>query len=167
MAHAERLLPAVVLPAQGTDTPAVKATRSNSGFQPAGRFSRSQQAFLRIAVAISGRNEAGADFREETTTVILLPQGAVVHMEHRVRAGDELMLFHSARQQEVTCRVFGALPGPDGKLLVEIEFNPPQKNLWPVSFPAWAGNGPGNALRNQAPGGVSPTRSPALTNSSS
>jgi len=97
--------------------------------------------------------------------VILLPQGAVIHMEHRVHPGEELMLFNPACQQEVSCSVFGTLAGPDGKMLVEVEFTQPQKTFWPVSFPAWSGKGTGNAAGNHGPRGLTQGRNPAMTNS--
>lgn len=53
------------------------------------------------------------------------------------------MLTNPTRQKEVACDVFGTQARPDGKLLVEVEFPEPQKSMWPVSFPAWAGNGSG------------------------
>jgi hypothetical protein len=116
-------------------------------------------------VVISGRTTTDVEFREETSTVILLPQGAVIHMEQRVRAGDQLTLCSPSRQQEVPCSVFGALAGPDGKILVEIEFAQAQKNFWPVSFPAWAGNGAGSAARNPSPRTLTPAGTPPLDNS--
>jgi len=120
--------------------------RPGASFQPGGRFSRSQQAFLRIPVALSGRNESGADFCEQTCTLILLPQGAVLPLAQRLPAGAALELTVAGKQQ-VPCSVFGAQTGPDGKSLVEIEFVEPQKNFWPVSFPAWAGELPADLER--------------------
>jgi hypothetical protein len=139
-----------------------KPARGPAGFQPGARFSRSQQAFLRIPVVLTGRDEAGRDFREETCTVILLPQGAVIPMRHRVRAGDRLTLSNPTRQKDVACEVFGAQPGPDGRMLVEVEFPEPQKSMWPVSFPAWAGNSPSNAKAREMArnGGIEGTAAP-------
>ena len=120
--------------------------RPAAGFQPGGRFSRSQQAFLRIPVALSGRNESGTDFCEQTCTLILLPQGAVLPVAQRLAAGAALELTVAGKPQ-IPCSVFGAQSGPDGKSLVEIEFAEPQKNFWPVSFPAWAGDLPADLER--------------------
>jgi hypothetical protein len=120
--------------------------RPGGSFQPGGRFSRSQQAFLRIPVALSGRNESGADFCEQTCTLILLPQGAVLPLAQRLPVGAALELTVAGKPQ-VPCSVFGAQTGPDGKSLVEIEFVEPQKNFWPVSFPAWAGELPADLER--------------------
>jgi len=151
IAKAAQLLPRVLTP-PSHESSRPRAARNPSGFQPGGRFSRSQQAFLRIPVVLAGNDEAGAEFQEESATLILLPQGAVIPMKRRVCAGDRLVMINPSRQQKVPCRVFGAHQGPDGKMLVEIEFAEPQRNFWPVSFPAWAGNGPGSA----------PARTPAL-----
>ena len=142
IAKVASLLPAgTAAPRDGKNSTA-RAARGPAGFQPAGRFSRSQQAFLRIPIVLTGRNESGKEFREETCTLILLPQGAVIPMRQKVRAGDRMTLSNPTRQKEVECEVYGAQPGPDGRLLVEVEFPEPQKSMWPVSFPAWAGNGP-------------------------
>ena|SRR5208282_1824410 len=161
IAKAAQLLPQVFTPPAG-HAARPRIARGPGGFQPGARFSRSQQAFLRVPVALTGSDESGVPFREESGTLILLPQGAVLPMKQRVRPGDRLGLFSSSRQMEVPCTVFGALQGKDGKMLVEIEFAEPQKHFWPVSFPAWAGNSPGNTAGSTATGPASPERTPAL-----
>jgi len=161
IAKASQLLPQVSTPPTRHAT-RPRIARGPAGFQPGARFSRSQQAFLRVPVVLTGSDESGASFREESCTLILLPQGAVIPMKQRVRPGDRLGLFSSSRQQEVPCTVFGALQGKDGKMLVEIEFPEPQKHFWPVSFPAWAGKSPGNAAGSTASRPASPERTPAL-----
>ncbi len=155
IAKVASLLPPSVVRERGAEQGSVRAARAVGSFQPAARFSRSQQAFLRIPVILTGRNEAGQEFREETCTQILLPQGAVIPMRQKVQAGERLTLTNPARQKDVACDVFGTQPGPDGKLLVEVEFPEPQKSMWPVSFPAWAGSGSRNASSNK------PKREPA------
>jgi len=166
LAQAQRLVPAAAVQ-HAADNPSDRS-RNAVGFQPAARFSRSQQAFLRIPVVISGTNEAGAAFREETTTVILLPQGAVIHMTQPLAAGDTVKVFSEPRQQEIACTVYGVLRGTDGKALVEIEFEQFQhKSFWPVSFPAWAGKATANPPANQASRAVSPARTPVMSNSGS
>ena len=119
-----------------------ESSGKHSSVKPGARFSRSQQAFLRIPVILSGRDESGSEFREETCTLVLLPQGAVIPLRQKVQAGEKLTLSLSARQKEVECEVFCAQAGPDGRPLVEVEFLEPQKGMWPVSFPAWAGSAP-------------------------
>ena len=160
IARAAELLPQVFTPPAGNAARA-KSARGPASTQPGSRFSRSQQAFLRIPVVLSGSNESNVKFQEESCTLILLPQGAVIPMKQRVHAGDRLALFNPSRQQEVWCTVFVALQGPDGKMLVEVEFTEQQRNFWPVSFPAWAGNAPGAAAGSNA------ARTPALDSSGS
>jgi len=143
IAKVATLLPAGVASTSVERTEATKPARVASGFQPGARFSRSQQAFLRIPITLSGRDETGNEFQEETWTQILLPQGAVIPMKRKVRAGDRLMLSNPTRQKEVACQVFGTQTGPDGRILVEVEFPEPQKGMWPVVFPAWSGKSPG------------------------
>ena len=166
LAHAERLLPGSS-GSQPASEAAFSAPARSAAFKPAARFSRSQQAFLRIPIVVSGRTETGAEFREETTTVILLPQGAVIHMEHRVHAGERVNVFSQPSQHEASCNVFGTLPGPDGKMLVEIEFEQQQRTFWPVSFPAWSGKSPANAAGERAPRAMASRRAPAADNSGS
>jgi len=167
IAKVASLLPAGTAAARGAKNFTARSSRGPAGFQPAARFSRSQQAFLRIPVILTGRDESGSEFREETCTLILLPQGAVIPMRKKVRAGERMMLSVPARQKEVACDVFGALPGPDGKLLVEVEFPEPQKSMWPVSFPAWAGKSPADARASQASPAGTPEPTPALDRSGS
>jgi hypothetical protein len=161
------LLPAGVAGPGRGEKSSVKTSRSTGGFQPGSRFSRSQQAFLRIPVVLSGRDESGAEFREETCTLILLPQGAVIPMRRKMRAGDRMTLANPAGQKEAACDVFGVLPGPDGKMLVEVEFLEPQKSMWPVSFPAWAGKAAANSPATPEARTESPARAPALDSTGS
>lgn len=157
-----------LLPAGPADQRSMTAKPTRGpGFQPAARFSRSQQAFLRIPVVLSGLDEFGCEFREETTTVILLPQGAVIHLPQKLRAGGQVTLLIPDRQKEVACEVFGVLRGPDGRTLVEVEFAEFQKSIWPVSFPAWAGRSGARAKALQSPGAVAPVRAAALDSSDS
>lgn len=167
IAKVATLLPAGTASTRSSKDAAAKPARGPAGFQPAARFSRSQQAFLRIPVVLTGRDESGREFREETCTLILLPQGAVIPMRQKVRAGARMTLSNSARQKDVTCDVFGALPGPDGRMLVEVEFPEPQKGMWPVSFPAWAGNGAGEARANDPGRAGAAARTAAPDNSGS
>ena len=153
IAKVATLLPAGTA-AAGAGSSKPKQSRGSVGFQPAGRFLRSQQAYLRIPVMLKGLNEAGCEFQEDSTTVILLPQGAVIPMRRRVQAGDRMTLIIPSRQKEVECEVVGAAPGPDDKVLVEIEFPEPQKSMWPVSFPAWSG-------KNAKPAANQPTQANA------
>lgn len=135
-----------------------KSQRPGAPSQPAGRFSRSQQAFLRIPVVLSGRCGAESEFREETCTLILLPQGAVLPLSRRLPAGTATMLCLPGKEP-VPCSVFAAQTGPDGRSLVEVEFAEPQKDFWPVSFPAWDGQLPADLERR---GSLTPRR-PAHT----
>lgn len=164
MAKVASLLPAGVSMPGKDEKPLRKAARGGNGFQPASRFSRAQQAFLRIPIVLTGRNEQGSEFREETCTHILLPQGAVIPMTQKVRAGDRMMLSNPSRQKEAECRVYGAQPGPDGRLLVEVDF-PEEKSMWPVSFPAWSG--PSAAASSGEPSTSGPTRTAALDSTGS
>ncbi len=165
IAKVTSLLPPGVVRERGEEQSLMKPARAAGSFQPAARFSRSQQAFLRIPIILTGRNESGQEFREETCTQILLPQGAVIPMRQKVQAGERLMLTNLARQKDVECDVFGVQPGPDGKILVEVEFPEPQKSMWPVSFPAWAGSGSRHAGAGKAQRDPAESGTPALNSS--
>ncbi len=167
IAKVASLLPAGVAAPRGGEKSPARTSRGGAGFQPGSRFSRSQQAFLRIPIVLSGRDDSGAEFSEETCTLILLPQGAVIPMRRKMRPGERMTLSNPTRQKEAECDVFGVLPGPDGKTLVEVEFHEPQKNMWPVSFPAWAGTGAGSASSVPAGQTAAPSRTPALDSSGS
>ena len=165
IARVASMLPAGAPAPESTKSSPPRASRSSSGFKPAARFSRSQQAFLRIPVILTGRDASGNEFREEACTLILLPQGAVIPMRQKVRTGERLTLSIPERQKEVACEVFGVQPGPDGKMHVEIEFPEPQRSMWPVSFPAWAGKTTTARAANQPERAGAPSRAPALDSS--
>ena len=167
IAKVTSLLPAGVRTLHNGDKSPVKTSRVTGSFQPGARFSRSQQAFLRIPIVLTGRDESGAEYREETCTLILLPQGAVIPMARKIRTGDRLTLTNPASQKEAACDVFGAVPGPDGKMLVEVEFHEPQRSMWPVSFPAWAGKVARSSSGSAVTRATDPVRAPALDSSGS
>jgi hypothetical protein len=117
-------------------------------------------------VVLSGAGESVANIREETCTLILLPQGAVLPVKQSISAGVSLMLTLPGKEP-VPCSVFGAHTGPDGRSLVEVEFSEPQKNFWPVSFPAWAGEPPAGRDRRSAPSPPRPAHTAVLNESGS
>lgn len=88
---------------------------------------------------------------EETTTLILFPQGAVVRLLGGVTPGERLVLVNRKTQKDVICRVLNVKPNPNGPGgYVEVEFTQPITRFWGIDFPAGALSAP-------------PSPAPALT----
>ncbi len=80
---------------------------------------------------------------EETTTLILFPQGAVVRLLGGVTPGERLVLVNRKTQKDVICRVLNVKPNPNGPGgYVEVEFTQPINRFWGIDFPAAALSAP-------------------------
>ena len=97
---------------------------------------RSQRVILSLAVTV--RTEAGPrdkSFEEETHTLVVNLQGALVVLAAKVAKGQKVWLTNRATHEEKVCRVANVAPGSAGKAQVGIEFLKPSPDFWRISFP--------------------------------
>jgi len=73
-------------------------------------------------------------FEEDTTTVVLLPRGAVIVLAAVVARGQELMLVHGRTNRYAHCRVIN-IRVTGGVRLVELEFTHSIPDFWGVMLP--------------------------------
>ncbi len=102
-----------------------------------GETQRLQTLCIEIPVTVQGsRNtHASGPFLEETRTVIVFPQGAVVRLSEIVVQGQVVIVQNMRVRQEVACRVISSKPGAAAKGYVELEFMQPAPGFWGISFP--------------------------------
>jgi TonB family protein len=75
-------------------------------------------------------------FEEQTSTMIVFPQGSVLKMSTPVSAGQVMVLTNLKSRQDAICRVVKVRAYGAGQSYVEIEFTSPQPRYWGVFFPS-------------------------------
>lgn len=85
-----------------------------------------------------GRTERVEAFQEETESVIVFPQGAVVRLAERVLPGQSVALTNLASKRTVRGRVYSVRALANVKGYAEILFTQPTPDFWGVDFPPGA-----------------------------
>jgi len=75
-------------------------------------------------------------FEEQTITMIIFPQGAVLKMITPVNSGQMLVLTNLKSRQDAICRVIKVRPNANLAAYVEVEFTNRQPGYWGVNFPS-------------------------------
>jgi periplasmic protein TonB len=147
--------------------------------KPAGHL-RSDAVSLEIPVKIHGSRviemargvaPRTEPFEEQTSTMIVFPQGGVVRMATPASAGQMLILTNLKSRQDAICRIVKVRSqASTSSGYVEVEFTQPQPGYWGVYFPT---DGPEVARKaaspaapqSQAPENAAPdaSRAPAPT----
>src|SRR5580704_7528880 len=130
------------------------AATSNLGRRP-GESPRQQSVCVEIPVTVHGSRLtpsanpnatlSGKTFVEETRTMIVFPQGAVLRLTEAVAEGQILILKNPRVKQEVACRVVNSKTNAAAKGYVEVEFFQPTAGFWGITFPS------GSATPGEAP----------------
>jgi len=96
---------------------------------------RTQRVIMRVPVRISGQNSVGSHFEEETHTLAVNADGALVVLSISVKKGQVLHLVNVAMGDKAEC-VVAYLGQRQGDLVeVGIAFRLPNPNFWRVAFP--------------------------------
>jgi hypothetical protein len=96
---------------------------------------RSQRVILSVPVSISGKKADGADFQEETMTLVLNAHGALISLAARVKESQSLVIKNKSSQEPQECRVVFIGHTDGGKTQVAVEFLQPVPHFWHISFP--------------------------------
>ena len=104
---------------------------------------RANPVALEVPVSVAGaRPIASKDkrelFTEETTTVLVFKDGAVIQLSAAVAVGQLLFLTEKRSKKEVVCQVVHKRSHRPTSCFVELEFTEPEENFWGVPFPAQA-----------------------------
>lgn len=100
---------------------------------------RADAVSLEVPVKVHGSRPGSAAsqserFEEQTSTMIVFPEGGVVRMASAVAAGQMLVLTNLKSRQDAICRVVKVRAFSDSQSYVEIEFTRPQTSYWGVYF---------------------------------
>ncbi len=90
----------------------------------------------RVTEAVRGAAPQMQPFEEQTTTMIVFPQGGVLRMSASVGAGQMLVLTNLKSKQDAICRVLKVRSFPNMQAYVEVEFTQAQPGYWGVYFAA-------------------------------
>ena len=109
----------------------------------------------RVTDVVRGVTPHTEPFEEQTTTMIVFPQGGVLRMATPVTAGQMLVLTNLKSHQDAICRVVKVRTYSSAASYVEVEFTHPQAGYWGVYFssdgPELAKKATGNRLVFEAP----------------
>ncbi len=87
-------------------------------------------------------------FEEQTSTMIVFPQGAVIRMSTTVSVGQMLVVTNQKTRQDAICRVVKVRTFSNLQGYVEVEFTHKQPGYWNVYFPS---DGPAQANKPARP----------------
>jgi TonB family protein len=86
---------------------------------------------------VPGQFEPNSEpFEEQTSTMIVFPQGAVVRMSTAVNVGQMLVVTNAKTKADAICRVVKVRTFSNTQGYVEVEFTTAQPNYWAVQFPS-------------------------------
>jgi periplasmic protein TonB len=92
-------------------------------------------------------------FEEQTSTMIVFPQGAVIRMSTSVNVGQMLVVTNVKSRQDAICRVVKVRTFSNLQGYVEVEFTHKQPGYWSIYFPS---EGPAIASKAAQPAVVEP-----------
>ncbi|MDE3110226.1 MAG: hypothetical protein KGL02_09820, partial [Acidobacteriota bacterium] len=114
-----------------------------------------------VSNASAGASPQAQPFEEQTSTMIVFPQGGVLRMSTPVTAGHVMVLTNLKSRQDAICRVVKVRAFAKAQSYVEIEFTSPQPGYWGVYFPS---DGP--EVRRVAPPPAAGSQAASPTNAS-
>ncbi|MGB8540236.1 MAG: TonB family protein [Candidatus Acidiferrales bacterium] len=134
------------------DTNKLKSGTAAKAEQPAGHL-RADAVSLEVPVKVHGSRviEVVRDvtphtepFEEQTSTMIVFPQGAVIRMSTTVSVGQMLVVTNQKSRQDAICRVVKVRTFSNLQGYVEVEFTHKQPGYWNVYFPSEGSAAPAN-----------------------
>src|SRR5580658_2897696 len=127
-----------------TDTNKLKSGTPAKTDQAAGHL-RADAVSLEVPVKVHGSRitEVARDvtphtepFEEQTSTMIVFPQGSVIRMSTAVTVGQMLVVTNLKTRQDAICRVVKVRTFTNMQGYVEVEFTHKQEGYWGVQFSA-------------------------------
>lgn len=111
---------------------------------------KGQRILMPIAVRVSGYDELGSSFKENTHTISISPQGALILISASVKIGQRLVLSNIRTRALVECTVVYKGKGEGGGLEVGVQFGRPHLTFWGVTFPpsGWSSQHPDSKSRS-------------------
>jgi protein TonB len=105
------------------------------------KSSRTNPVALGVPVSVTWAKPARTNekrdlFSEETVTVLVFRDGAVIELSAAITIGQLLFLTHKKTMREVVCQVVQKRSFRPTSCYVELEFTEEAENFWGVTFPA-------------------------------
>jgi len=122
----------------------VKGDKAPKGQAPDGQVAtkkrRSNPVVLEVPVSVTGARPATTQdkrdlFTEETHTVLVFKDGAVIQLSAAITVGQLLFLTEKKTKREVVCQVVHKRNHRPTSCYVELEFTEDAEDIWGVSFP--------------------------------
>jgi TonB family protein len=109
---------------------------------------------LEVLVSVTGANAGAEDgarhlFSEETSTVLVFKDGAVIRLAAPVAVGQLLFLTNKKSNQEVVCQVLKKKSFKANSSYVELLFTEERTDYWGVAFPEGAKSTPEFMVQEQ------------------
>jgi protein TonB len=107
----------------------------------------------RVTQVVRGVTPHTEPFEEQTSTMIVFPQGAVLRLATAVNVGQMLVLTNLKTRQDAICRVVKVRANANLPGYIEVEFTHQQPGYWGVTFPSQAppAASQGSSLPSPAP----------------
>jgi hypothetical protein len=134
--------------------PAPRVVRS--GYVALGaRYPQCHRLSLGIPITIRGLVWRDETLTEDTWTLTVLPNGAIINLTAVVALEEELILVNNKTGEQVGCRVVAMTNGDGSRKHVEIEFKQASPRFWRITFPPadWS-----SSQRKRPSSGSSPNR---------
>ena len=119
------------------------STRDNSGVfnAAASQQARPESSLAEIPVIAHASRRSGASaqpgqaqtVREETSTLLIFPRGALLRLSSTLSRGDLVVLTNQQNRADMLCRVVFVREQPDGGSYVELEFTQRSTTFWTES----------------------------------
>lgn len=114
--------------------PAAKTTASSGLRADAVSLEVPVRVYGSRVTQVAGQSEATSEpFEEQTTTMIVFPQGCVLRMSTTVSVGQMLVVTNTKSKQDAICRVLKVRTFSNTQGYVEVEFTTAQSGYWSVS----------------------------------
>jgi hypothetical protein len=110
---------------------------------------KSQRILMRTPVSVSGYDELGSSFKENTYTISISPLGALILILSAVKMGQRLVLLNKQTKAFVECTVVHKGERHPEGLEVGVQFSTPSPTFWSVRFPPvdWSPQHPDSKFR--------------------
>jgi hypothetical protein len=114
---------------------------AKTGGQDGANSTRPNPVALEVPVSVTWAkparpNEKRDLFAEETVTVLVFRDGAVIQLSAAITIGQLVFLTHKKSKQEVVCQVVQKRSFRPTSCFVELEFTEEVENFWGVNFPS-------------------------------
>jgi hypothetical protein len=98
------------------------------------RERRSSRVFMRLRVAVAGKNRDGRKFRQNTETIVINSHGGLLWIAQPLKMGALLAITNAASHEEEECRVVYLGEEGDKGQRVGVEFLTPAPRFWGMEF---------------------------------